>query len=297
MVSAIASGDQAASRRPGRCSIRMNEVFGTRFCRLVTTGVLTTGRRRGYLFASRACAVSLASALTMPFTVRRCALPLAAALVLLGSAACGDAAGTNSRLGDTSVDSSDTRAHRVAGLVTGVDTLSTLARALRRGGLLRELRRGGPYTLFAPTDDAFRRHWPGFDSLLAPAGTSGVAGGLAGASPGGTPPELSPRDTLRTLLRFHLVRGRFAARSLTDSLRLSTLADKSLMLERARRRGSGRRVRVREMPRPVPVRRTLRAQNGVIHVLPRPLRIPPPDTSAEGALGDTTAATPSPNAN
>lgn len=237
----------------------------------------------------------------MSFVVRRCVPPLAAALVLLGSAACGDAAGTGSRLGATSVDSSNTRAHRLTSLITRADTLSTLTQALRQAGLLRELRHGGPYTLFAPTDVGFQRHLPGFDSLLAPAGTTNAA---AGVSPPGatTDPQAeapSPlRDTLRKVLQFHLVRGRFDASSLADSLQLGTLIGEPLMLERAQQR-RGLRVRVEDMARPVPVRRTLRAQNGVIHVLPRPLRIPPPDTSAEGALGDTTAAAaaPAPEAN
>jgi uncharacterized surface protein with fasciclin (FAS1) repeats len=222
----------------------------------------------------------------MPFAIRRCALPLAAALILLGSAACGDAASTTSRLGDPAVDSSNTRAHRLASLLTRTDTLSTLTRALRQTELLRELRRGGPYTLFAPTDQAFRRHLPGFDSLLVPAGTSRAAppSGPSDATPG------PARDSLRHVLRLHLVRGRFAAASFEDSLRLATLAEASIRLERARSQRRPIRVRVRGMPRPAVVRRTLRAQNGVIHLLPRPLRIPPPDTAVQGALGDTTAA-------
>lgn len=223
----------------------------------------------------------------MPLAVRRCALPLAAALILLGSAGCGDATSTTSRLSDPAVDSSNTRAHRLASLLTRTDTLSTLTRALRQAELLRELRRGGPYTVFAPTDRAFRRHLPGFDSLLAPAGTSRAA------PPSGPSDDAAPspaRDSLRRVLRLHLVRGRFAAASFEDSLRLATLAEAPVRLERARGRRRPVRARVRGMSRPAVVRRTLRAQNGVIHLLPRPLRIPPPDTAVQGALGDTTAA-------
>lgn len=226
---------------------------------------------------------------------RRCALPLAAALVLLGSAACGDSGDATTRLRETSVDSSDTRAHRLAQLVGRSDTLSVLRRALRQAGLARELRTGGPYTLFAPTDQAFRQHWPGFDSLLAPAGslaTSAPQPALQGEAS-------SPyQDSLRRVLQFHLVRGRFTAADIADSLRLGTLVNESLLLERRVPDENRLRLRVKGTPGPVPIRRTLEAQNGVLHVIPRPLRIPQPDTSAQGALQpDDTTGTSSPAGN
>lgn len=231
----------------------------------------------------------------MLFLCRRSIFPLAIAFVLLGSAACGnDAEGdAGSGLRATYVDSSNTRAHRLMSLVERADTLSTLARALEQAGLAEDLRMQGPYTLFAPTNRAFEEYWLGFDSLLAPAGTSAVAR-RDGRTPRQTPaPDNTnstrpDRDSLRQVLQFHLVQGRFTADDIADSLRLGTLINESLLLERAPR--NRLRVRVKGTPGPVPVVRTLEAQNGVLHLLARPLRIPPPDTSAQGALrpSDTT---------
>lgn len=242
-------------------------------------------------------------------TGRRCVLPLIVALLLLSTAACNDGAkGTASSLREPAVDSSDTRAHRLITLVERADTLSTLARALRQAGLAQDLRRGGPYTLFAPTDRAFRQNLPGFDSLLAPAGTSATAGPSAtgGRQPLSDRASQSPParydDSLRTVLQFHLVRGRFTAADIGDSLRLGTLIGESFLLERAPRSENRLRLQVKGTPGPVPIARTLEAQNGVLHVLPRPLRIPPPDTSSQGALRlsdttsvDTTSAAPASN--
>lgn len=224
---------------------------------------------------------------------RSLVLPLVAALVLLASAGCSDGPGGTSASGlrAGSVDSSDTRAHRLTSLIERADTLSTLMQALRQAKLARDLRRNGPYTLFAPTDRAFQRRWPGFDSLLASAGTTSVA--QAARRRASFPEEEAAaaprdRDSLRSVLRFHLVRGRFTAADFTDSLRLGTLTGEPLRLERGQRHRL--RLRVEDMPRPIPIRRTVEAQNGVIHVVSRPLRPPGRDTTAQGALGDTTAA-------
>lgn len=231
----------------------------------------------------------------MPSAGWRCVLPLVLVFLLLGSTACGDEPErTPPGLRDPVVDSSNTRAHRLMSLVERADTLSTITRALRQTGLAKELRLGGPYTLFAPTDQAFQRYMPGFDSLLAPAGPSG----RATPPPGGSAPVLPPgyRDSLRTMLHFHLVRGRFTRRDVGDSLRLGTLVNESLLLERAPGQAHRLRLLVRGTPGPIPILRTLEAQNGILHLLPRPLRIPPPDTSDPGALRrrDTTAAPASP---
>jgi uncharacterized surface protein with fasciclin (FAS1) repeats len=224
---------------------------------------------------------------------RRCVLPLGLAVTLLCSTVgCGsEAESASAGVGEVSVDSSDSRAHRLGNLVGRTDTLSTLAQALRQAGLMKDLRETGPFTLFAPTDRAFARYLPGFDSLLAPAGSSATS--AANATEG----TARYADSLRQVLEFHLVRGRITTDDVKDSLRLGTLAEESLVLERPPQNRNRLCLRVDGTPGTLPVRRTLEAQNGVLHVLSRPLRIPPPDTTSRGALGrsDTTNAQTSAN--
>ena len=120
----------------------------------------------------------------------------------------------------------------------------------------------------------------------------------AGASNVPNEAAASNDDSLRAVLQFHLVNGRFTAEDVRDSLRLGTLINESLVLERAGANGNRLRVLVEGTPGPVPIQRTLEAQNGVLHIVSRPLRIPPPDTSSSGALSPSdTAGTSAPSGN
>lgn len=181
------------------------------------------------------------------------------------------------------VDSTDTRARDLMALAGEENDLATLLRLIRAAGLARELRADGPYTLLAPTDDAFRQariadslfaSFPAADSLLA-------SSSRAAERPS---PNASLRDSLRALLDFHLVRGRVQASSLeSGSLRVSTLSGEPLTFEGP---PSALRVGGRNTLR---VLRSAEAQNGMLYVLPAVLRRPAPDTTRGRTLGDARA--------
>jgi uncharacterized surface protein with fasciclin (FAS1) repeats len=127
------------------------------------------------------------------------------------------------------------------------ERFSTLVAVLDSTGLDSLLARGGPYTLFAPTNTAFRRLPEGtVDDLLA-----------------------ERRDRLRTILRYHLLPTRVRAADVTGPDTLATLAGPDLPLRRTDTTltaGDG-----------VPILRAdVETANGIIHVLDGVLRPPEP---------------------
>ena len=92
-------------------------------------------------------------------------------------------------------------------VVVSTDALSTLETAVKEAGLVEALSGEGPFTVFAPTDDAFG---------ALPEGT--VAGLL----------EEESKETLKGILTYHVVAGKLNAADLSDGQVLETLAGKSL---------------------------------------------------------------------
>jgi uncharacterized surface protein with fasciclin (FAS1) repeats len=94
-------------------------------------------------------------------------------------------------------------------LVTANDAFSTLSTAISAAGLTQALAGRGPFTIFAPTDEAFK------------------------ALPQGTVPTLLRRENraqLTRILTYHVVPGNISTFDLTpgQTLRLRTLAGQSL---------------------------------------------------------------------
>lgn len=94
-------------------------------------------------------------------------------------------------------------------LVTADDAFSTLSTAIREAGLTEALAGRGPFTIFAPTDEAFK------------------------ALPQGTVPTLLRRENraqLTRILTYHVVPGNITTFGLTpgQTVRLRTLAGQSL---------------------------------------------------------------------
>ncbi len=129
---------------------------------------------------------------------------------------------------------------------------STLLAAVDAAGLTQTLLGRGPFTLFAPTDEAFKR------------------------LPNGTVAELlkpENREKLRTILTYHVVAGRVTAAQARTVRTAETVADLDVRISdvNGELRINDATVRIADIP----------ASNGVIHVIDRVLL--PPDTRASEA--------------
>lgn len=129
-------------------------------------------------------------------------------------------------------------------IAAGNDNFETLVAAVQEAGLVETLQGDGPFTVFAPTDDAF--------ALL---GDDAIARLLR--------PE--NRDQLVAILTYHVVPGRFTARDIGRLDDLTTVNGEALSL--------GVRVDNAQL-----LTTDIMASNGVIHVIDRvlmPRELPP----------------------
>ncbi|MCO6436863.1 MAG: fasciclin domain-containing protein [Phycisphaerae bacterium] len=114
-------------------------------------------------------------------------------------------------------------------------SFKTLLTALEAAGLTGALRGDGPFTVFAPTDDAFSRLPAGtLDSLLA------------------------DPSKLKAVLTYHVVPGRVLAADVATLKTAKTLQGKSLPIDTS----SGVKVDNAQV-----IKTDIRATNGVIHVI------------------------------
>lgn len=156
--------------------------------------------------------------------MKRRSLPLLAAALLLGACATAPAP----------VPITDTAAR--------APQLSTLARLIREAGMADTLRGGGPFTVFAPSDEAFK------------------------AVPAATMQELASNpQLLKDVLAFHVLPGKVASGEVKTG-NAKTLQGGNLALSRA-----GSFVTVEEA---VVTQADLPASNGVVHVIDRVLMPP-----------------------
>jgi transforming growth factor-beta-induced protein len=129
-------------------------------------------------------------------------------------------------------------ARTIAQLAANTDQLSTLVAALQTANLVDALDGGGPFTVFAPVNDAF------------------------GDLPGGTVDALLANDNrpiLSALLQYHVVPGTFRAAQLSDGAELVTLTGQRLAV-----RVEGSTVTVGGVPVVTP---DVEAANGVVHLV------------------------------
>jgi len=121
-------------------------------------------------------------------------------------------------------------------------TFTTLLAAVDAAGLTETLLGRGPFTVFAPTDEAFRKLPSGtVDELLKP----------------------QNRERLRTILTYHVVAGRVTAGQARQTRSAQTVAGQSVRIstEGETLRINDATVRIADVP----------ASNGLIHVIDRVL--------------------------
>merc|ERR1719296_712426 len=132
-------------------------------------------------------------------------------------------------------------------LAQSVGDLSALVAAVKTAGLVETLSSSGPFTVFAPTNDAFR---------ALPAGT--LASLLL--------PE--NKDTLVALLTYHVVSGKVLSTDLGASQKVVTVQGESILIEASAGAVTvnGRNV----------VAADNEASNGVVHIIDGVLLLPEP---------------------
>jgi len=117
-------------------------------------------------------------------------------------------------------------------------TFKTLATALEAAGLVQTLKGSGPFTVFAPTDEAFAKLPAGtLDSLLKP----------------------ENKGRLTKILTYHVVAGKLMASDVVKVKSVKTLSGESLQIQSARGTVTINGARV--------IKTDILASNGVIHVI------------------------------
>jgi uncharacterized surface protein with fasciclin (FAS1) repeats len=130
---------------------------------------------------------------------------------------------------------------------------NTLAAALEAADLVDTLKGDGPFTVFAPTDEAF---------AALPAGTIETL--------------LKPENkaTLAAILKFHVLAGEVGSSALADGIQVDTLAQVPAAISQTEGGFNIENARI--------VATDIKATNGVIHVIDRVI-LPP---EAAGAMTD-----------
>lgn len=95
----------------------------------------------------------------------------------------------------------------IVGLAAGTESLSTLVTAVQAAELVETLQSEGPFTVFAPTNDAFAALPEGtLDTLLAP----------------------ENQDQLASVLTYHVVEGAVLSSDLSDGQEITTVQGETL---------------------------------------------------------------------
>jgi uncharacterized surface protein with fasciclin (FAS1) repeats len=127
------------------------------------------------------------------------------------------------------------RAPDIVDTAVAAGSFKTLAAALQAGGLVDTLKGPGPFTVFAPTDEAFAKIPKAqLDALLA------------------------DKAKLRAVLTYHVVAGRMPAADVIKQKKLATVQGSSITVS------AGKAVKVDGA---TVVKTDIAASNGIIHVI------------------------------
>lgn len=146
---------------------------------------------------------------------------------------------------DTEATTMETGNPNIVELASNTPSLSTLVQAIQAADLAGALQEGGPYTVFAPSNEAFAALPAGtLENLLKP----------------------ENKQQLRDILTYHVTEGKVMASDLSNDMSVGTLNGKELkvMLE-------GNNVMINEANVTMP---NVEASNGVVHVVDK-VMLPP----------------------
>ncbi len=102
---------------------------------------------------------------------------------------------------ETETEVEETDAKSIVALAQSTENLSTLVKALQAAGLVEALSGEGPFTVFAPTNEAFAALGTTLDDLLKPENKEKLAG----------------------ILKYHVVSGKVMAADIKDGQKAATL--------------------------------------------------------------------------
>ncbi len=135
-----------------------------------------------------------------------------------------------------------TKATTIVDVAANDKNFSTLVRALKVSDLVDTLKGKGPFTVFAPTNDAFEKLPKGnLEDLLKP----------------------ENKEKLQALLKRHVVKGRETSSEVARKTKIRPMSGTTVQI-----RAKGDQVRIGNAT----IRQTdLEAENGVVHVIDRVL--------------------------
>lgn len=151
----------------------------------------------------------------------------------------------------TSTAKSQNNSSDIVDLAVQTDALSTLVKAVKAAGLVETLKGEGPYTVFAPTNEAFSKLPEGtLESLLKP----------------------ENKDKLVQILTYHVVPGNVKSTDLKDGMMAKTAEGSEVEVN------LGESVMINNA---TVVKADIEASNGVVHVIDTVI-MPPKKESSGG---------------
>jgi transforming growth factor-beta-induced protein len=160
-------------------------------------------------------------------------------LAISGSVACGEAAAQDPATADSAPEASPQQASsNILETAQAAGSFGTLAAAINAAGLTETLSSPGPFTVFAPTDEAFAKLPDGtVEDLLKPENKEKLAG----------------------ILTYHVVAGNVMAKDVVTSSKLKSVQGQDLTV-----RVDGAAVSIDAAN---VIKTDIAASNGVIHVI------------------------------
>jgi uncharacterized surface protein with fasciclin (FAS1) repeats len=139
-------------------------------------------------------------------------------------------------------DGSSKKPKTVIAVAKSSDDFSTLVKAIGAAGLVKALKAEGPFTVFAPTNDAFAEvPAADLDALLA------------------------DKEALADVLTYHVIKGRIRAKDLEPTQTVKTLQGEELTITVA---DDGTATITDAQGNTVDITATdLKAKNGIVHVI------------------------------
>ena len=158
------------------------------------------------------------------------------AISALGLAACGSSSNDTTSSATTQT-TAGTAGETIAAAAQAMPDLSTLVAALKAAGLVSTLEGKGPFTVFAPTNQAFADIQPTVDKLLKPAN----------------------KAELKKVLTYHVVPGTYTSADLKNGQKLKTVEGQDLTVSI-----NGSTVKVNDA---TVDKADIQTSNGVVHII------------------------------